>query len=45
MFHDIFVDTLKYNIFEMLYLKIIVHKAINTTKLSTHYWEEEEEDQ
>ncbi len=42
MLHDNFVDTLKYNFLEMLYLDIMVHKAINTTKPSTHYWKEKE---
>jgi hypothetical protein len=37
MLHDNFVDTSKYNFLEMLYLEITIHKAINTTKLNTHY--------
>jgi hypothetical protein len=45
MFHDRFVDTLRYDFLEMLYLQIIVHEAINTTKPSTHYLEEEEKHQ
>jgi hypothetical protein len=32
MFHDSFVDTSKYNLLEMLYLEIMVHKAINIIK-------------
>jgi hypothetical protein len=43
MLHDNFSDISKYNFLEMLYLEIMVHKAINTTKPSTRYWEEEQQ--
>jgi hypothetical protein len=42
MLHDNFVDTSKYNFLEMLYLEITIHKAINTTKLNTHHWKEQQ---
>jgi hypothetical protein len=43
MLHDNFVDTSRYNFLKILYLEITIHKAINITKPSTHYWKEEKE--